>query len=126
MVTPLALLASVPLGAIVSGVLVVNNLRDIDTDRAAGKRTLAARWGPAGARREYAALLALAYLTPLVGWLTGVMPVWALLAWLSAPVALSLARRLWTTNGRALNPLLSETARLAVLFAVPFAIGLLL
>ncbi|HET7092335.1 MAG TPA: 1,4-dihydroxy-2-naphthoate octaprenyltransferase, partial [Thermomicrobiales bacterium] len=124
--TPLALLASVPLGAIVSGVLVVNNLRDIDTDRAAGKRTLAVRWGPSGARREYTVLLALAYLTPLAGWLAGVMPVWALLAWLSVPVAWSLARRLWAGSGRALNPLLGETARLAVLFAIPFAIGLLL
>jgi 1,4-dihydroxy-2-naphthoate octaprenyltransferase len=124
--TPFALMASVPLGAIVSGVLVVNNLRDIDTDRAAGKRTLAVLWGPAGARREYAALLALAYLTPLVGWLVGLMPVWALLAWLSAPVAWSLTGRLWAASGPALNPLLGATARLAVLFAVPFAIGLLL
>ncbi len=123
--TPLALVASVPLGAIVSGVLVVNNLRDIDTDRAAGKRTLAVRWGQQGARREYVALLALAYLTPLAGWLLGIMPVWTLLAWITAPVAWSLVRRLRSASGGALNPLLGETARLAVLFAIPFAIGLL-
>lgn len=124
--TPLALLASVPVGAIVTGVLVVNNLRDVDTDRAAGKRTLAVRLGPTATRWEYALLLALAYAAPPLGLALGLMPAWALLAWATLPVAAALVRRLWVASGRALNPLLGETARLAVLFAVPFAIGIAL
>ena len=60
-VSPLALAASLPVGFLVTAILVVNNLRDIETDRAAGKRTLAVRLGAAATRREYATLVAGAY-----------------------------------------------------------------
>ena len=124
--TPLAVLASVPIGAIVCGVLVVNNLRDIETDRQAGKRTLAVRMGRSGARWEYAVLLGVAYAVPVVGTLAGLMPAWTALAWLTLPVAVDLARRVWHGEGATLNPVLGETARLAVLFAIPFSIGMML
>ncbi len=119
--TPLALIASVPVGCLVTGILVVNNLRDIDTDRSAGKRTLAARFGARFARAEYAVLLAIAYLTPPLLWLLGEIGPWFWLPLLTLPVAIPLARRVGTTSGRALNPLLGQTARLSLLFAIPFA-----
>jgi len=65
-VTPLAVAASVPVGALATAILVVNNLRDIATDRVAGKRTLAVRWGERGALTEYALLLLTAYVVPVV------------------------------------------------------------
>jgi 1,4-dihydroxy-2-naphthoate octaprenyltransferase len=125
-VTPLALLAAVPIGCLVAAILVVNNLRDIPTDRAAGKRTLAARFGPAFARREYTALLVAAYLMPLLLWAPGLIGGWWWLAWLTVPLAWRLAGQVATTDGRALNPLLGQTARLTLLFAVPFAASIIL
>jgi 1,4-dihydroxy-2-naphthoate polyprenyltransferase len=124
--TPLAVAASIPMGCLISAILVVNNLRDIETDRAAGKRTLAVRIGKEATRWEYAALLAVAYLAPLVIWVVGLSAVWPLLAWATAPLAVLLARRIWTVSGRALNPVLGGTARLCLWFAIAFAVGLAL
>lgn len=116
--TPLALLASIPIGCLVTAILVVNNLRDRDTDRAAGKRTLAVRLGAAGTRLEYALLLAIAYAVPLAAAATGAVGRWWWLPWLTLPIALPLLRRLWRSSGAAFNPLLAATARLTLLFAL--------
>ena len=72
-VTRLALLASIPMGCLVTAILVVNNLRDIDTDRTAGKRTLAVRIGTGATRWEYTALIAVAYAMPVVIWASGIV-----------------------------------------------------
>jgi 1,4-dihydroxy-2-naphthoate octaprenyltransferase len=125
-VTPLALWASVPIGAIVTAVLVVNNLRDIPTDRIAGKRTLAVRFGPNFARAEYVALLAVAFVAPLAMWLVGLLGPFWWLSWAALRVAFKLGLDLHFADGRALNPLLGKTARLALLFAVPFAASIVL
>jgi 1,4-dihydroxy-2-naphthoate octaprenyltransferase len=124
--TPLALWASVPIGAIVTAVLVVNNLRDIPTDRAAGKMTLAVRFGPRFARIEYLGLLAVAFATPLGLWLAGFLGPFWWLSWAALRVAFRLGLDLHLADGRALNPLLGKTARLALLFAVPFAASIVL
>ena len=63
--TRLALLSSVAMGCLVTAILVVNNLRDVDTDRAAGKRTLAVRIGKVATRWEYTALIVVAYVVPV-------------------------------------------------------------
>ncbi|MFN8594004.1 MAG: 1,4-dihydroxy-2-naphthoate polyprenyltransferase [Thermomicrobiales bacterium] len=124
--TPLSIAASVPIGSLITAILVVNNLRDIDTDRAAGKRTLAVRLGSEGTRREYAFLLAIAYFVPLATWVSGVTAVWSLLAWVTLPLALALVKNVWSVTGRALNPVLGGTARLCLLFAITFGIGIVL
>jgi 1,4-dihydroxy-2-naphthoate polyprenyltransferase len=116
--------AAIPAGALITAILVVNNLRDIPTDRAAGKRTLAVMLGERGARAEYAVLLAAAYLVPLGLALTGQS--WLVLApLLSLPLAIPLLR---TVRGfgdrRELNPVLKGTARLALVFALLFAAGM--
>ena len=123
-VSPLAVAASIPVGCLVAAILVVNNLRDIDTDRAAGKRTLAVRMGPEATRREYAALLALAYACPVVVWGLGLASLGALLTWVTAPVAAMLMRQVMLATGRALNPVLAGTARLCLWFALAFAAGI--
>ena len=124
--TPLGLWAAVPVGAIVTAVLVVNNLRDIATDRVAGKRTLAVRFGPRFARAEFLALLALAFAAPLVMWLLGLLGFFWWLPWAALRPAAMLGIDLYRSDGRALNPLLGRTARLALIFAVPFAVGIVL
>lgn len=57
-IPPLTVLASIPVGLLATAILVVNNLRDIDTDARAGKRTLAVRLGARGTRRLFVALVA--------------------------------------------------------------------
>jgi 1,4-dihydroxy-2-naphthoate octaprenyltransferase len=91
-VSTLALAASIPVGALASAILVVNNVRDLETDRAAGKRTLAVRRGERAARRDYGALLAVAYAVPVLLWLVHVADVWVLLPELTLPWAIALMR----------------------------------
>jgi len=125
MVTPLAYWVSVPVGALCTAILVVNNVRDLDTDRAAGKRTLAVRLGRGGTRIEYAALFAVAFAIPLYLWWRGSLSFAALLPF----AALSMAWRtlhvvLTKEDGPALNAALVETARLHGVFGLLFAAGI--
>jgi len=124
---PLALAAAVPVGALISTILVVNNLRDIDSDRRAGKQTLAVKVGVRGTMAEYDVLLALAYGVPLGLVLGGDVSLAALLPLASAPLALVL-RRMVRAEGdpRRLNAVLKESARLSLLFSALFAVGLAL
>jgi 1,4-dihydroxy-2-naphthoate octaprenyltransferase len=125
-VTLAALLASVALGALITAILVVNNLRDLDSDRRVGKYTLAVRLGASGTRRQYALLLLLAYLMPFAlayQYRSG----WLFLPLLTLPLAWQLARTVeGASNGPTLNRALAGTARLALLFALALAGGLLL
>jgi 1,4-dihydroxy-2-naphthoate polyprenyltransferase len=125
-ISRLALLASISMGCLVTAILVVNNLRDIDTDRVAGKRTLAVRIGREATRWEYTGLIAVAYAMPLVMWASGMSQPGPLLAWATAPLAILLVRQIWQVAGRALNPVLGGTARLCLWFAITFGIGVIL
>jgi 1,4-dihydroxy-2-naphthoate octaprenyltransferase len=125
-VTPLATWAAVPVGALATAILVVNNLRDIATDRVAGKRTLAVRWGERGALAEYAALLIAAYAVPVALLATKRAPFTVLLPLVTIPVALRLFRNVARERGRALNPLLGGTAKLLLMHGVLFALGIAL
>ncbi len=120
-----ALINSVPVGFLVTAILVVNNLRDVETDRAAGKRTLAVMIGRTGTRVEYALLLAGAYLVPLFTWLAGVAGSWFWLPWVSLPLAIPLLLSVFRREGPALNASLRDTARLHLIFGVLFAESIL-
>jgi 1,4-dihydroxy-2-naphthoate octaprenyltransferase len=126
-VSPMVLWASVPIGALATAILVVNNLRDIETDARAGKLTLAVRLGERATRNYYQLLLAMAYaVPPIVGWFRGLDDAWVILPWLSLPLALRLAGRMRHERGLALNGCLVQTARLEVVFGLLFAVGLAL
>jgi 1,4-dihydroxy-2-naphthoate octaprenyltransferase len=119
----LAIAAAVPIGALATAILVVNNLRDRDTDARAGKRTLAVRLGRGGALVEYAALLAIAFAVPLGLAVTG-RP-YAALPLLSAPIAVARVRALIAAaDGPAFNRCLAATAQLLLLHGGLFAAGL--
>jgi 1,4-dihydroxy-2-naphthoate polyprenyltransferase len=118
--------AAVPMGLLAVAIIVVNNLRDIDTDRAAGKHTLAVHFGERGARAEYTVLVVIAYLMPVAMWATRVASAWVLLALLSLPLVPPLLRRLHGERGRALNGVLAGTARLELIYGLLFALGLAL
>jgi 1,4-dihydroxy-2-naphthoate octaprenyltransferase len=125
-VPDIAWAASVPIGALATAILVVNNVRDFEGDARAGKTTLVVRFGRQGGVREYAFLLVAAYATPLFMFLLG---------WTSAWVCLPLVTILWAARlfasvvsdrGVALNQTLAWTAKLLSLFGVLFAIGIAL
>ena len=124
-VSSLAVWASFPMGFLITAILVVNNLRDINTDRSVGKKTLAVRLGEIGTRREYLLCLILAYLVPLLMGISG-LGYWILLAWLSLPMAASQTRFVWTQAGRPLNQALAGTGRLTLIYALLFSVGLIL
>lgn len=124
-VTALSIAASIPMGCLITAILVVNNLRDIDTDRAAGKQTLAVRIGREATRWEYALLLAAAYVVPVMMVASGISSGWVLLVFGTLPFAMLQVRAVWTVTGRRLNPVLGGTARLCLWFAIAFAIGLM-
>lgn len=122
----LALFASIPVGCLVTAILVVNNLRDIPTDRETGKRTLAVRLGDRGTRRQYGLLVAAAYVVPVLLWLAGAAGPAALLPLLSGVPAVRLVRTVAEgAQGAALNPVLGGTGRLHLLYGLLWAAGLL-
>jgi 1,4-dihydroxy-2-naphthoate polyprenyltransferase len=118
---------AVPVGLLASAILVVNNFRDIDTDRRAGKRTLAVRLGRERTRGLYAGIVYLAYLLAPVTWLFGPLKAWVLLPWLTLPVAAPVVRTVRNrTDGPSLNQALAQTGLLQLAFCMLLAAGLLL
>jgi 1,4-dihydroxy-2-naphthoate octaprenyltransferase len=126
-ITTTALLASLPIAGISTNILVVNNIRDLETDREAGKVSLAVLLGYRWSRVEFTGLLAIAYAVPLYFFATGEFGGAILLPFLSLPYAALLARTVLTrTDGDALNPALERTGKLLAGFAVLFALGMVI
>ena len=122
-----AFVLAVPVGLLASAILVVNNVRDLETDRRAGKRTLAVRLGRERTRAMYAAMLGLAFLTAPLPWLLGSLSAWLLLPWLAIPLALPLLRTVrGRTDGPSLNAALAGTGMLQLAFCVLLSAGILL
>jgi len=123
-VPALAAWASLPVGALATAIIVVNNLRDRTTDVRVGKRTLAVRLGRRGAIIEYALLLGVAYAVP-VGLALCSRDPWRMLPLVTLPLA---ARRLRdlvaAASGPELNACLAATAQLLLAHGMLFAIGL--
>jgi 1,4-dihydroxy-2-naphthoate octaprenyltransferase len=118
---------AVPVGLLASAILVVNNVRDVDTDRRAGKRTLAVRLGRDRARSLYALTVYLAYPLAPVTWWFGPLSAWTLLPWLTLPLAVRLVRAVRNrTDGPSLNQALAGTGQLQLIFCLLLSAGLLL
>lgn len=108
----LSWLLAIPIGMLVTSILVVNNLRDIETDAAAGKRTLAVIWGPRSTRGLYVVLVLGAFALIGVFAVTGWAPPQIALVALIAPAAGRPIRKVYRERGRTLNRALAETAGL--------------
>jgi 1,4-dihydroxy-2-naphthoate octaprenyltransferase len=122
-VPALAVWASLPVGALATAILVVNNLRDRATDARAGKRTLAVRLGRRATLAQYAALLAIAYAVPL-GLALGA-GAWIALPLATAPIAIARVRQLaGAADGATFNRCLAATAQLLLLHGALFTAGL--
>ena len=121
-----ALLASIPVGALVTNILVVNNYRDFEQDRKAGKRTLAVMFGKNFALGEYLTLLGSSFAVPLIMFVYYDLNAWIFLPYLTLPFAYKLIIMLLNRHGSELNPALELTAKLSALFGVLFSVGLVL
>jgi len=116
---------TIPPGMIITAILVVNNLRDLENDRKASKRTLAVIFGERATKTQYIICLVLAYLImPITSWV-GIVPWTSLLTWISLPIAYQAARVTLTQKGRPLNAALASTGQTALLFSLLFWAGLL-
>ena len=120
-----AVVASLPMAGLITDILVVNNVRDIETDRAAGKTTLAVALGYGGSRLEFVGLLGVAYVAPFWFLARPGHSIAVLLPVVTLPYAALVTRTVLTrTDGAALNPALERTGRLTAAFAVLFGLGL--
>lgn len=117
---------SLPIGWLIVDILVVNNLRDINADRAAGKHTLAVRLGEQGARMQYIVLLAASFLILPTLAFFGVLPWTALMAWLSLPLGWRTWRVVQEQAGRPLNEALAGTGQTTLVYSLLFFVGMLL
>jgi 1,4-dihydroxy-2-naphthoate polyprenyltransferase len=122
-----ALVLAVPVGLLASAILVVNNIRDLESDRRAGKRTLAVRLGRERARTLYALMVYGAFVTAPAPWVAGALSAWLLLPLALLPVAVVLARTVRRhADGPTLNMALARTGMLQLAFCVLLSAGLLL
>ena len=120
-----AFLLAVPVGLLAAAILVVNNVRDLETDRRAGKRTLAVRLGRERTRTLYAVMLGAAFAT-LIPLAIAIGP-WVLLAVLAAPLAVKLVGTVRThSDGPTLNEALAGTGMVQLVFCVLLSAGILL
>jgi len=122
----IVLWTSAPVGLLITAILVVNNLRDIETDQRAGKRTLAVMLGKRWTRVEYTLLLAVSYMIPIRLVWKGQASAWILLSFVTLPMAYSMVRRIWSEEGPALNGALAGTAALTLIFSVLLCAGMVI
>lgn len=118
---------AVPVGLLASAILIVNNTRDIDSDRRAGKRTLAVRLGRERTRTLFAVTVYLAFVLAPVTWIFGPARAWVLLPWLTLVLAAGVVRLVRNrTDGPSLNQALAQTGMLQLAFCMLLSAGLLL
>ncbi len=124
--TWLGILASVPMGLMAICILIVNNVRDLEQDRRANKRTVAVRIGDRASRREYVLLQQLVLAIPFFFWLHGWMNAWALLTVLAWPLFWQLWRQIGAWQGPRLNATLGSTGRATLVYSILFSLALIL
>jgi 1,4-dihydroxy-2-naphthoate octaprenyltransferase len=121
-----AFVLAVPVGLLASSILVVNNIRDLETDRRAGKRTLAVRLGRERARTLYGLMVYGAFVTAPAPWVAGALSAWLLLPLVLLPAAVGLVRVVRQhADGPTLNGALARTGMLQLAFCVLLSAGLL-
>ena len=126
-VYPLSWAGGVGAGALVTAILVVNNVRDIESDRKAGRKNIPVVWGRKAGEIEYLFMLVVAFSVPLAALVFGWANVWILLPWLCLPRGIQLLQRIQTLPaGPGFNKLLASTAQLVLIYSILFSIGVLL
>jgi 1,4-dihydroxy-2-naphthoate octaprenyltransferase len=125
-ISGLSFLASIPVGALITNILVVNNYRDIEQDRFVGKNTLAVKLGKTFSRYEYLILMVSSFFVPFIFYIFYDVSIWIFLPYLTLPIAYKLVIMLFELQGEQLNSTLELTAKFSALYGALFAIGLVL
>lgn len=121
---PAAFLVGLPVGALVTNILLIDDLEDRHFDASKGWRTLAVSFGPRGSRFAYCLLSLLAYLAPLVLWTLGGYAAWILLPLVTLPLALRILPVVLTHEDEpTLEPMTARAAMLTFLYSALLAIG---
>ena len=120
-----SILFGIPLGALSTAILIVNNLRDADTDIKSGKRTLAVRFGKTFVKIEYIIMMVVAFAIPIY-----ILQFWDELSLyiilFLLPISIRLIQSLYNETGISLNPVLVNTAQFLFHFSILLSIGLIL
>jgi len=113
-------------GLLIVAILVVNNVRDYESDKSANKRTLAVRFGLEWARQEFVSIVILAFVTVVLLSISDISTPWLLLTWLSLPLVFSTSSSVLNQRGNILNKTLASTGQLTLVFSLLYAVGLIL
>lgn len=120
-----AIAISLPIGALITNILIIDDIRDREFDAVKGKNTIAVRFGPMWSRAEFLALLVFAYVAPFWFWLGLGFGAWMLLPLLTLPLAYWVARVVWTRDRFAdLVPMTPRMAMVTVVYSLWLALGL--
>lgn len=122
----ISLIASIPVGALVTNILVVNNYRDLEQDKRAGKNTLAVKLGKTFSRYEFIILMTASFIVPLIIFLSYDVKGWVFLPYLTLPIAYKLILMMFKLTGPQLNKTLELTAKFSAIFGLLFSLGFLL
>ena len=125
-VSELSLWMGVAMGMLSTAILVVNNLRDLDTDKLSGKRTLAVRLGKEFSKIQYSILIILPFLLPLYVWLNLENELSLLITILALPISIHLIKQIFFLAGSDLNLVLERTARFMFIFTLLLSAGLII
>ena len=121
----ISFIVSIPCGALITNILVVNNFRDIEEDREANKKTLAVILGREFSRWQFIVLIIFAYLTSFSLYFNYDYNFWIFLPFATIPISIILIKMLYTLRGEELNKTLELSAKFAGLFGLLFSIGLI-
>ena len=124
--TVLAFLISLPVGALITNILIVNNYRDIEEDKSAGKKTLAVLLGREFSRYEYIFFILVSFFIPFLLHFKYDFSFWVFLPYLTLPLAISLVKMIYVLNGTQLNKTLELSAKFSALFGLLLSVGIIL
>lgn len=122
----ISFISSVPVGALVTNILVVNNYRDIEEDKTAGKKTLAVKLGRNFTLYQFTFLIVLSFLVPLLLFAFFNASIWIFLPYLTLPIAYKVISMIYTLDGIQLNQTLELTAKLSAIYGLLFSAGIIL
>lgn len=122
--TLLSFLVSLPVGALITNILVVNNFRDIEEDRTAGKKTLAVIFGSTFSKIQFSVLLMISFVIPIIIFFYYDFSYWIFLPYIALPIAVILIKMLNGLRGTELNKTLELSAKFSGLYGLLFSIGI--
>ena len=122
----IAFIISIPVGALITNILIVNNYRDIEEDKNAGKKTLAVILGKEFSRFEYVFFILISFFIPFLLHFKYQFNFWIFLPYITLPIAIMLVKMLYGLTGTQLNKTLELSAKFSALYGLLLSIGIIL